>query len=332
MGGNALKQGSVRVDYATYEKVRIFILNRMGMKSGSPRNYVAKESFGDIDIVHTGFPRNELRKLLVKVFNATEIVTNGPCISFDFHNPKFGVEFGEGKGVQVDLIQVKPEHYEFSLGYYSFNDLGNLVGVIARSKGFKFGNEGLFYRYDHGRCNNMNYVPVTDNFDRAIKFLGFEPYCNFKSLEEIFSYVATSKYFDPFLFQFESLNHVNRIRNAKRPVYMKFLEWLAEKKYVMRVDEEGDLKKDLLVEALHKFPDFETRLSGVVSGLLLKESVKKVYNGSVVSEWTGLVGKDLGHLMHEVNESYGSDVLLNIDAIYNLDELKGRVQEIYNLL
>ena len=334
MGGNALKQGCVRISPRTYRKVLTRIMEGLCRpeypeygevpgKYGTPRSYGSKESFGDIDVVHTGFlcSSAEVDSLLKSKFLATEIVRNGPCISFDFHCPNLGVEIGEGKGVQVDLIEVKDEHFEFALGYYSYNDLGSLIGVIAKAHGFKFGHDGLYYRYDHNDSNQVSLVPCTKDYGEAVEFLGFHlGTINTSTLENIFEYVYNSDFFDVSLFQLDALNHTNRTRNSKRFVYMEFLKWLETKQY-----KKPSVVPDLLKKACAEFSGFEKEFHNSVASLFLKEQVKEVYNGSIVFEWTGLEGKELGELMKATRDYYASDTLLQLDALYSPLQLKAVV-------
>lgn len=329
MGGNALKQGSVRMDRDTYNAVKNFVKYKLpDGKVEAPLSYLTKPSFGDVDIIYTGFATDDSEKVdsfLKRAFNATEIFRNGPCISFDFHNPGLGVGLGEGNGVQVDLIKVNSEYFDFAFNYYSYNDLGCLVGTIARACGFKFGHEGLFYRYNHNDKNNINFVPVTKCFDTALELMGFEEFEEFETLEDIFEYVARSKYFDPNLFRLDSLNHVNRVRNAKRPVYMQFLNWLEIKLDGQLPEPVVIDRESILKEAMLNIAGFESEFADTMQTLFTREKVKEVFNGTLVSEWTGETGKNLGLLMKAIRDSYVSEALLNRDALYNLERLKANV-------
>jgi hypothetical protein len=325
MGGNALSQGSIRVDLDVYTRVKNSLLHTLPVfRKDVPLSYESKINFGDIDVVHAGFTVDyeTLCSRLKELYGATEIVRNGPCISFDFHDPRLGVQHGGGNGVQVDLIKVPSESFDFSLRYYSYNDLGCLIGTIARRCGFKFGHEGLFYRYNHSDKNNISFVPVTTDYYQALSLLGFETTQKFKTVEEIFEYIVRSKYFNPETFQLNMLNSVNRVRNSKRPVYMHFLDWISRSqvKPGMEIN-----KESLLKEVMKEVVGFENNLKGTMQNLFVKEKVKEVFNGKIVSEWTGEQGRHLGCLMAAIKDSYESDLLLNIDALYYPDRLKANV-------
>jgi hypothetical protein len=330
MGGNALKQGSVRLKRADYERVQRRVMQELLEVPGVVAQYIPyyaeKESFGDLDVLWyrtEGEYPFEDDDFFSSVFQSTEVVRNGKVISFDFHDDDLGLEEVEGRGFQVDLIEVASEDFAFAYGYYSYNDLGNLLGVIAKAHGLKLGHKGLFYRYRHaGTCNTTD-ILLTKNWHEALDFLGVDSkqaYFGFRTLTEIFEYVNSCQNFDPKLYSLDALNSVNRVRNKKRKTYMEFLDWLSDRYPDPRLVAVS--RWNPLGQAFRIFPEFEDRLTRAVQDIVFREKVKEVFNGDIVTEWTGKTGKELGQIMKRLRSWYANDILFQIDALYNREHLR----------
>jgi len=58
---------------------------------------------------------------------------------------------------QINFMRVKPEDFNSSFHYYNYNDLGNLIGQLARFKFLKYGDYGLKYNhYVDGQLKGRN--------------------------------------------------------------------------------------------------------------------------------------------------------------------------------
>ena len=133
----------------------------------------------------------------------------------------------------MDLIHIDPTKLHIARTYFSYNDLGMLMGVLAKRLNCKYGHNGLYYNYyNHDRSYKKDIFlsdepPVIFNFlDLSyFKFLD-----GFNDLEDIFKYVTTSKYFDTKAFiNEEEWNHIRRTRNRKRLNWNKFINYLTSK-------------------------------------------------------------------------------------------------------
>ena len=132
MGGNALaKFGAERVDRETFHlyEEELFII----LKELFPQHtfktipfYRGKETFGDMDILmYPEFPEGGKKLLAERVGSAGEY-DNKDVFSFMYKN------------LQVDMIYT---HDTVSaMRYYSYNDLGNLMGRIFRRLGLRYGH------------------------------------------------------------------------------------------------------------------------------------------------------------------------------------------------
>ncbi len=255
--------------------------------------YRTKDSFGDFDVlVESDGLGPDWIPMASSALLAGEIVRNGEVASFG------------ADGLQVDLILAPQDQFDFSLNYFSWNDLGNLMGRIARKVGFKFGHRGLFYVLREGDYH-VSDVLVTRNFDAALPFLGFDALRyrrGFDTLVDIFRFVADSSYFDPEVFPLQHRSHAARVSDRKRKTYWEFLAWIQDHQ-APKKGETADI--DFLSLAENMFPRFKRRLQREKRDLEKMRAAKRRFNGNKVRQWTGLDGELLGELMRRLTQSKG---------------------------
>jgi hypothetical protein len=246
-------------------------------------SYFSKETFGDADIlIDLKLTKEQIHVL----FDPNEIVVNGPVTSFDY------------KGLQVDFIYSPRDEFEYALAYYSYNDLGNLIGKLAHKFGLKHGHDGLWLPVRDGE-QMIGQVRLTLSPYETLGFLGLYEHryaLGFDDLDEIFNFVATSPYYHPDLYKLENLNHIARIRDKKRDTYRKFLEF-GEKQPPREPYNFHEDKHKYVPLILNTFPDAKAGYDELVGNLLIRRAAAEKFNGNLVSELTGLEKIDLGKLM-----------------------------------
>ncbi len=321
MGGLALKNAFTRrYEREEFDEINIElhrILTKTFDRVATPLFYKNKKSFGDADLVITAKADFDLRGYINTTFKPTEIFHNGNCYSFDY------------KELQIDLIVVDAKNFDAMEMYLSYNDLGNFIGRLAHGLGLKYGQEGLWYEH-YFKGSNIGSITVSQDYPKIYEFLGLD-YSRwekgFDELEDIFEYIATSKYFNWKMFQFDQLNKINRDRNAKRKSYMSFLEWIdanvADEKHEYQFAED---KATYFVAIYEAFPeaDLVTEYRRLEYLECRKLYVNSKFNGGEVMRRFGLQGKTLGdaltafreHIIGEF-ESY-NDYIIHTDknAIY----------------
>ena len=301
MGGRALKNTETR-RYQRDEYYRLETEVLYALRGAFPGRimdaipaYAGKESFGDMDVLieSDGMTVN-VRDILQATFSPNEIIKNGSCYSFDY------------KQLQIDLILTPIEIFNTSLVYFSFNDLGNLMGRIYHKMGLKYGHEGLTYAvYDDDDTDNTRLIDVIDvsrNHDLIFSIAGYS-YSRwlrgFKNLEEIFEFAVDTPYFNYGIFDLENRNHRSRVRDKKRPTYTSFLEWAKDKP--ARYDW-GDMtdhtdRKAFLPRINQFFPHFQAKYDDVIARNEERKHIRAMYNGETISELTRYREKDLGLFM-----------------------------------
>ncbi len=295
MGGNALTQiKTVRKNVAEYKKLTQEVLTKLReycVCIDLIPSYNNKDDFGDADIlVVLKDSVKDLRQLLLDLFAPTQIVKNDKCYSFDFHQ------------FQIDIICSTEELYKASYAYYSYNDLGNLIGRIAYNHNLKYGHKGLYLRL---KGEEKSEILVSRDTSKILEFLGFDPLIFFKGFEtkeDIFNYVINSYYFNKEYFSLENLNHINRTRNRKRKTYMDFLKYISEN-YNSIESKQREIKT--LDNIIAFFP--ESNIINDIAEIERQQQDKKYiaskFNGSIVSTITNLKEKQLGNFIIQFKNS-----------------------------
>lgn len=325
MGGNVFKNeyDVVRLDANQYKNIGNIFCGEFGAVVSLYKDnyhpytiipsYRKKDSFGDMDVIFTGEKlSNDLLDILVIQMGIIpeKICRNGNVTSF-LYNP---LGYGD---FQVDMIYMDHSNYESALDYYSYNDLGNLRGRIAHMLGLKLGHNGLSYihRDENHVCFEIN---LSKNWSRIDSFLGFPGNATEKmifdgpdTLEDIFEYIASSKYFNPDIFLLENRNHISRTRDKKRKTYTEFLAWcekLPKKDYFQKP--EKNTWQTYAMSYFNCTDDFNDLLNAYNA----RKAVRSKLNGHLVMERTKLQGKHLGSFMVFLKEHISDDLILILSS------------------
>lgn len=178
----------------------------------------------------------------------------------------------------------------------------------------KSGHEGL--KYVHREGTHVVYENVLTTVEQEIyEFLGlrydFEsPYHRFHTLEEIFEFVASSDLFHPDIYLLENRNHTSRPRDRKRKTYMVFLEW-CKSHLLFGTAYTKPNKEPWVMKALDQFGAMKYH-NDMMEEYHVNQEVKKKLNGALVSEWTGLDGKELGLAMAVIKRHVSSELVLRL--------------------
>ena len=313
MGGNAMKHvGVTRKPAAEYAVIAGDVIATLralfpACACAPIQAYANKASFGDCDILIESdlLPANWL-DMVREAFKPQDLVNNGGVVSFDFRT------------MQIDLISASVDDYAFAHAYFSFNDLGNLMGRIAHKMGFKYGHDGL-WKLLRDKDQMFAEILVTRDLPRTFALLGYD-YARFlqgfDELEDVFAYAASTPYFHRQIYQLDNRNANSRVRDAKRPSYNAFLTWIEDKPELDRYSWSswnggaGSAARD----AQHKqwedhvfntaFPEAQARYRQTIDEQRTRQQAKLLWNGGIVAAHTGLQGKDLGEFMAACKTSY----------------------------
>jgi len=318
MGGNALKDlGAKRVESHRARALGVVVcqaLDKVIQEKGFdlPSHLIAayrsKVDYGDLDIlVPEEFVDLVGREELVQRLGL-ELGADLPFAQQFAKAPVFhtGLALPEGGCLQVDLMPIPSQCYEFSKSYYAWNDLSKTFTIIAREMhGLRFGFDGLArsIKVDGKVLGNVTF---TRDFDEALAFLDFDVARyrqGFDSLDEMFEYAASNPRFNKAMFQLENRNSRGRSQDSVRVTYMAFLAWMKDRD-LPEYDWDTDTT-DWMEKALARFPqarvDYQRLLD--LHDLALANKVR--YNGSVVTQITGIKHRSLGLFMEAFKKHQG---------------------------
>ena len=309
MGGNALKQYEThRLDSDEYfglvEEFESIFFEAFNFLPVLIQAYRQKETFGDADFLidSSKLPENWVDRLKeTYCLTQEQYVRNSPCHSIGWRN------------FQIDLIVTAHDDMKPSVFYFSYNDFGNIIGRSGSKLGVKIGHKGmsLVVRHRDKSDHILKEIFFSKEPHDVLDLLGLsiERYeQGFDTLEEMFEYVATSKYYDPEIYKLEHRSAVSRIRDRKRTTYSMFLEWseahpeLAKYSFPEKSELGGySIRMPYYeTEVLTRFPFVGEEVNSVINDFEIDLRFKEVYNGRIVGEITGLARAALGEFMYHL--------------------------------
>ena len=301
MGGNALKLVKTRrYNKDEYDLLKTKIIDTLrsheifkGRKIQDIQAYKEKETFGDMDLLisSNNLPNNTW-DIVKELFHPQQLVRNSSVTSFDVNE------------LQIDMI-LSPDHeYDITAIYFSYNDLGNLMGRVAYKIGFKYGHAGLAYMI-RDENHVIDEINISMDPNEIFNFLGydFNTYKKgFNNLEDIFNYTITTPLFNKDYYNLETRNYASRIRDRKRSTYSGFLKWIETKDELPNYDY-IDKKEFHLKRAFELFPKFKLDYESSKAKYKKTMECKSKFSGKLVTDLTHLTGDKLGQWIQGFKKS-----------------------------
>lgn len=304
MGGTALGEQLSRLSRERYFEIvtalKIKLLDFFDVVE-IPTCLETKSSFGDVDFIVSGH-----RKVLdvVNDLGSKKAVRNGNVSSFEY------------EGHQIDLISTDKERLALTRFYYSFGDMGMIIGMMCRVIGLKFGFKGLSLMHETRR------IKLSDDLSKILDFLCFDKTYvkkNFKKETDIFEFITSSKYFRASMFRRDrnahdpltkkaNFNSDTKNRLEKRDMFRRFVEFCESLKDADRVDL-AVVRQEALT-FFNKQRDFDDLVREEANRVIIKQK----FNGTVVSDITGLCNAELGRFMTLFKKYIPPETMLNMDA------------------
>jgi hypothetical protein len=305
MGGNIFKGDTRRYSKDEYLLAERTVLAKirwaLGVAPYAIPYYHSKDSFGDMDLI---LPVDKItsdwKHQLIELFDLSknQYSSNGGVFSFVYNQ------------FQIDIITAKNDAAaRMAVAYFSYNDLGNLIGRIFHKLGVKYGHNGLslVIRPDESQ-HVLQEILLTQDMKIILPIISLsydEFQQGFKTLEDVFKFVAKSTFFDPDIFLFHNRNHKAVIRDRKRATYNSFLNWIKETapkaNYSFDDKEERggyNAREPFYSEIIIPlFPWVKNIVNDLISRYELVGKAKERINGLLIREITGLEGRDLGEFI-----------------------------------
>jgi hypothetical protein len=277
MGGNALnKVIASRINLEQYEKIKKDLESKLNqfIQLEFTIDVPGKVDFGDIDILYMFKNNNDnqdikrdnqdikqdnqdIVKLIEQIYSPIEIVPNGPVCSFAYYLDTIDKYF------QVDLIKVN--NLPMSRFYFSYGDLGGIIGRITQHKCITFGSDGLRISPNQETISKflslgklkldlqitqeqitqsiLPNIILTNKPDEICTFIDLDWnkwVGGFDSKQEIFEWIRNSKWFN--LDSFRALNCEHRRRANSRPMYQEFLKFIFADEPEFTIEKSNSLK------------------------------------------------------------------------------------------
>lgn len=215
MGGNALAEyGAQRVSPSYYSVLKDLVCAKLAgnnINMHVPTEMPDKEDFGDLDVLVVG---GVSRIKAMEIFGDVPMVKNGDCLSILYKDC-----------LQVDLIKTNEDYFEFHREYLSYGDRGMIIGRLARSLGYSFGHDGLWFK-----DGNRKYL-LTRNWRDALLFLGYDGYdLGFISEDHLHDWLLSSNLMWQGVIRADSENRKKRKRDRLRPSFKRFMKKFEEQK------------------------------------------------------------------------------------------------------
>lgn len=291
MGGTAFGSPCRRLRRIEHEHMTLeacATLGGLGIKPRAVPSYRSKEDHGDIDILAVG--AEGMDKSVAEAFGAEKALRNGECLSLMW------------RGAQLDIVNVSEDLLDAAFGYFSWADLGNFLGRIAKAGGFCYGHRGLGRWVTGPTGGRAAVIPVCTRTRDIFHFFGLDHsrwMKGFDEPEDIYAFAASSPLFSRRIFEPMSLDHRSRVRNRKRPVYAGLLDWSRGKNlpnfdFHSATAEWWDQRTVNVFGA--KWVDERARW---IQAEGRRAEVASKFNGERVRSLTGLVGPELGAFIQQ---------------------------------
>jgi len=331
MGGKLLSKWNLpekrlcNAEYAAMKNmvVNTFVNNTHNSVLSAP-SLRLKESHGDLDIIigvdNFSGQKSNILSVIYEQFGIANPHINTNVISFPVN------------GFQVDATCVPSEYFHTTYHFTSWGDLSNLVGRTAHKLGLVLSHEGLKYYVRESLFNPslrwsdndhvLEEIIVSKNWRFILNVLGYDVNRwsdGFDTQEDVYCWIAESRYFDPDIFKFENLNHINKTRNRKRPMYAGFVEWCEQNSWKYK-KYHFESKPYYLPKWCKIFPKsgIPERINNCRRQYKERVLVKSKVNGMLIKEWFSLDngkdnGKLIGNMVAKFKDKFSNDDIISMD-------------------
>lgn len=344
MGGNAMQAfGAVRVQASVAHQKAAEVsqaLDRVLLRHGADRPchviraYREKLTFGDLDLL----VQEEAVNAIGKEFLVQEL---GRALGYELpyyqvhpKAPQFHTALplgGGGEALQVDFILTPEISFDYAKDYYAWNDLSKLIQILARTmSGMNFGVDGLSRRITL-KEQVIGHVTFTRDFQAALKFLGYDAdrfAQGFDNLDAMYRFAIANPRFNSSMYQWENRNARGRGQDMDRPTYLGFLEWMKDRDLPEHAPQD---ETDWVAKAYDTFPEAHAERDALYAQVEAQASIRRRFNGEVVTKLTGLKREQLGAFMKAFRKIEGEESFVETVKSLTDRELHERIESFHML-
>ena len=245
-------------------------------------------------------------------------------------------------GFQVDVTFFPKKDFKSALNYNSWGDLSNLKGRVFHKKGLHLSHIGLSFWIRQGMFdNNITWSDNDHIYEKVVLTRDMKTICElggfdyakwkagFDTNEDVYKFVAESRFFKKELFAFENLNSINRIRNAKRTMYKGFVDWLDATNPDEYHKAEFLDKSTYALIYQEKFPHLRDAISKYYFEYNVSKCLKSKLNGRIVMDVLGIEdGRTVGQIMSAIKKEFTTMELLGKTE----SEIREIIKDTYRIL
>lgn len=162
------------------------------------------------------------------------------------------LEHGE---YQVEVQFVEPAHFDMTVDYLAYQELGRLVSKFVHVQGLSLSGRGLLYRVRDGERMVAD-IELATSWSHALALLGYDHARwsqGFKSLFDVFEFITSSPLFLAKCFAIKPSEP-----GSRQALRFVFADWLEHEVLPAPVD-------DPLQWLFARVPGFETRYQAVIA-------------------------------------------------------------------
>ena len=341
MGGNvfpSLNHPLKRISYQDYERIKQYILQLIKPKvmcAHVPFHILDKKKFGDLDILlvlKEDIGREEFENFIIAHFNSGEYVTK-----LQSGEKYFLFNVSGFPQFQIDICYFNDiDKLNMKSFYTNHSEFCSIIGHMAHSRGFKFGQDGIFVKayYNQDVTKPIGQITVCNNIQDICDFLGLDFKIlnnSFKTKQDFFEFITTSTLFDPTFFINENnFNYNHRSRMAKRPIYLEFVSFLKDKYPNITEKIRIDYEK-IRLEIVSKF-GYLNQYNQLFIDHERKLVIRDKFNGKLVIELIpSLNGINLKNFINLFKKITNEDEIYNMKQEEVVDKIKKLYKSIYDI-
>lgn len=344
MGGNLLKRFNLpqsRIPNSEYNEIAKEIIAIFKNSAytpvicQAPPSLRKKESHGDIDFV---FGINGPTKWLFRQGNSWLSLPIDEFIEKTFgykpicNDSTYSFPY---KGYQMDIKVLQAKDLRSYVHYNSWGDTSNLMGRVFHKMGLSYGHSGLTFYIRKSMFDNdllwsnddhiIRQVVLSQDMREICDIGGFDYKKwaeGFDTEEDVFQFIASSKFFRKDIFLLENLNHINRVRNKKRSFYCNFLNWCETVNPLDNTNSFLD-KRVYSVILQDRFPHLRAEIGDAFFNYKLDGLIKNRINGKILmEEYRIQEGPNLSKIISAIKAKYTKIELIQLSDLVLDQEIK----------
>lgn len=305
MGGDALPFPTQRLSPDRYHNVSTRLLTLLSTHYAlacAPAPCPGKSSHGDVDIL-VALPYADRPFDPIAQLGSRAVHQNGSVLSFEF------------EGHQADVIGVSEDKYEVSRLFYSYGDVGMILGMMLTHAGIKFGCKGLkMVRVDAG-----GQLHLSSDRSRILGWLGLDEaewLAGFNDSKAVFRWLCSCRWFRHSMFNTANhhtshhhTTHNKRRALSTRPMFTAFVHYVDSVQPTTAEPIDRPPAAVMRADAVAYF-GCEAAVAAWDAVVAKRVALKQCWNGVLVTARTGLIGKQLGLFMMACRQLVTDDELL----------------------